>query len=79
MLMAMGTTVASVLLVSDQVFSFNVGDSRVYSHAPDGLRQVSVDNLPPLAPGQDHTSIVTQTLGEGLTHADVEPHVSAFP
>jgi PPM family protein phosphatase len=78
-LMAMGTTVAGVLLTSDQVFAFNVGDSRVYSHGPNGLRQVSVDDSPPLAPGQEHTVIVTQTLGGGLTYTDVEPHVSAFP
>jgi PPM family protein phosphatase len=79
MLMAMGTTVAGVLLASDQVFAFNVGDSRVYSHGPDGLRQVSVDDRPALTAGQEHTAIVTQTLGGGLTYADVEPHVSAFP
>jgi PPM family protein phosphatase len=78
-LMAMGTTLAGVLLTSDQVFAFNVGDSRVYTHGLDGLRQVSVDDSPPLAPGQEHTVIVTQTLGGGLTYADVEPHVSAFP
>jgi serine/threonine protein phosphatase PrpC len=78
-LMAMGTTVAGVLLTSDQVFAFNVGDSRVYGHGPNGLRQVSVDDSPPLAPGQEHTVIVTQTLGGGLTYTDVEPHVSAFP
>jgi PPM family protein phosphatase len=79
MLMAMGTTVAGVLLTPDQVFAFNIGDSRVYTHGPDGLRQVSVDDSPPLAPGQEHTVIVTQTLGGGFTYADVEPHVSAFP
>jgi serine/threonine protein phosphatase PrpC len=78
MLMAMGTTVAGVLLTSDQVFSFNVGDSRVYTHGSDGLRQASVDDSPPLAPGQEHTAIVTQTLGGGLTYTDVEPHVSVF-
>lgn len=79
MLTAMGTTVAGVLLTSDQVLAFNVGDSRVYTHGPDGLRQVSVDDSPPLAAGQEHTVIVTQTLGGGLTYTDVEPHVSAFP
>jgi serine/threonine protein phosphatase PrpC len=79
MLLAMGTTVAGVLLTSDQVFAFNIGDSRVYMHGPDGLRQVSVDDRPSLAPGQEHTAIVTQTLGGGLTYTDVEPHVSAFP
>jgi serine/threonine protein phosphatase PrpC len=79
MLMAMGTTVAGVLLTSDQVLAFNVGDSRVYTHGPDGLRQVSVDDRPSLAPGQERTATVTQTLGGGLAYADVEPHVSAFP
>jgi serine/threonine protein phosphatase PrpC len=76
MLTAMGTTVAGVLLTSDQVFAFNVGDSRVYTHGPDGLQQVSVDDSPALAPGQEHTVIVTQTLGGGLTYTDVEPHVA---
>jgi serine/threonine protein phosphatase PrpC len=79
MLMAMGTTVAGVLLTSDQVFAFNIGDSRVYTQGPHGLRQVSIDDSPPLAPGQEDTAIVTQTLGGGLTYPDVEPHVSAFP
>ena len=78
MLTAMGTTVAGVLLISDQVFAFNIGDSRVYVHGPDGLRQISVDDSPPLAPGQEHTVIVTQTLGGGISYADVEPHVAAF-
>jgi serine/threonine protein phosphatase PrpC len=79
MLMAMGTTVAGVLLTSDQVIGFNVGDSRVYLQGPDGFQQVSVDDSPPLAPGEDHTVIVTQTLGGGLSYADVEPHISVFP
>jgi serine/threonine protein phosphatase PrpC len=79
MLLAMGTTVAGVLLASDQVFAFNVGDSRVYRHGSDGLRKISVDDSPPLAPGQEHTVLVTQTLGGGLSYTDVEPHVSAFP
>jgi len=78
-LLAMGTTIAGVLVTPDHVVAFNVGDSRVYTHGPGGLRQVSVDDSPPLAPGQEHTAIVTQTLGGGLTYADVEPHTTAFP
>jgi serine/threonine protein phosphatase PrpC len=35
--------------------------------------------MAPLAPGQDHTVLVTQTLGGGFTYTEVEPHVSAFP
>ena len=79
LLLAMGTTVAGVLLIADQVFVFNVGDSRVYMHGPDGLRQVSVDDSPPLAPGQEHTVMVTQTLGGGLSYTEIEPHIAAFP
>jgi serine/threonine protein phosphatase PrpC len=74
---AMGTTVAGVVVTADQVFTFNVGDSRVYMFGPDGLQQTSVDDNPPLAPGQDYTSIVTQTLGGGPTFTAVDPHVSA--
>jgi serine/threonine protein phosphatase PrpC len=76
MLRAMGTTVAGVLLTSDQVMAFNVGDSRVYMHVPDGLRQVSVDDRP--APAEKRSAIVTQTLGGGFMYADVAPHVSTF-
>jgi PPM family protein phosphatase len=78
-LTAMGTTVAGVVVNPDQVFAFNIGDSRVYAYGPDGLRQISTDDSPPLEPGQSYTSIVTQTLGGGPTYADVDPHVSANP
>jgi PPM family protein phosphatase len=74
-LTTMGTTVAGVVVTSDRVLAFNVGDSRVYAHAPDGLRQVSVDDSPPLAPGEPYTVVVTQTLGGQPTYAAVEPHV----
>jgi serine/threonine protein phosphatase PrpC len=77
-LRAMGTTVAGVLLTSDQVMAFNVGDSRVYMHGPDALRQVSVDDRPAPAASEKRSAIVTQTLGGGFTYADVEPHVSTF-
>jgi serine/threonine protein phosphatase PrpC len=78
-LTAMGTTVAGVLVNPDRVFAFNVGDSRVYAFGPDGLRRVSKDDSPPLEPGQQYTTIVTQTLGGGMTYAPVDPHISAEP
>jgi serine/threonine protein phosphatase PrpC len=78
-LAAMGTTVAGVVLLAESVVTFNVGDSRVYAVAPDGLRRLSVDDSPPLAPGQRTTSVVTQTLGGSLGLRLVEPHVRTAP
>jgi PPM family protein phosphatase len=39
-LTAMGTTVAGVVVTSDQVLAFNVGDSRVYAAGPGGLNHL---------------------------------------
>jgi serine/threonine protein phosphatase PrpC len=78
-LTAMGTTLAGVLMTPDQVFVFNVGDSRVYAFDSDGLRQASEDDSPPLAPGQLSSAIVTQTLGGGITYTAVDPHVTGYP
>ncbi|MEV0537601.1 PP2C family serine/threonine-protein phosphatase [Kitasatospora sp. NPDC050463] len=78
-LAAMGTTVAGVVLLSEQVVAFNVGDSRVYRVTEDGLRRVSVDDSPPPAPGRRTTSVITQSLGGSLGPTSVEPHVRAMP
>ncbi|MFJ6384293.1 PP2C family protein-serine/threonine phosphatase [Kitasatospora sp. NPDC092039] len=78
-LAAMGTTVAGLVLLPERALVFNVGDSRVYRITGDGLRRVSVDDSPPLPPGQRTTSVVTQTLGGSLGLTFVEPHVRAAP
>jgi PPM family protein phosphatase len=78
-LTAMGTTIAGVLVNPDHVFAFNVGDSRVYSFGADGLQRISMDDSPPLEPGQQYTTIVTQTLGGGDTYTPVDPHISTNP
>ncbi|MEV0975630.1 PP2C family serine/threonine-protein phosphatase [Streptomyces sp. NPDC049915] len=78
-LTAMGTTVAGLVLLHDSVLVFNVGDSRVFAASSDGLRQVSVDDSPPLEPGQRTTSLVTQCLGGSAAHRDVRPHVTTVP
>ncbi|MBT2440770.1 serine/threonine-protein phosphatase [Streptomyces sp. ISL-36] len=78
-LTTMGTTVAGLLLLEESALSFNVGDSKVYRMAEDGLRQVSVDDSPPPAPGRRTTSAVTQTLGGSRLPSTVTPHVEAFP
>ncbi|WP_432033020.1 PP2C family protein-serine/threonine phosphatase [Streptomyces antibioticus] len=78
-LAGMGTTVAGVVVRTDDLLVFNVGDSRVLAVRDDGLRQVSVDDSPPLAPGQRTTSVVTQCLGGSPDFRPVQAHVTAFP
>ncbi|MFG3203940.1 PP2C family protein-serine/threonine phosphatase [Streptomyces sp. NPDC048192] len=75
-LAAMGTTVAGLVVQPDSLLVFNVGDSRVFAASGDGLRQVSVDDSPPLEPGQRTTSIVTQCLGGSPSYRPVRPHVA---
>jgi serine/threonine protein phosphatase PrpC len=83
-LIMMGTTVAGVVVTEETVFTFNVGDSRVYAlDGPDGgkgvLREISVDDNPPPAPGERTTSVVTQTLGGTADFSPVDPHVFSSP
>jgi serine/threonine protein phosphatase PrpC len=78
-LTAMGTTVAGVVIAPGRASTFNVGDSRVYVVVADELRQVSVDDSPPLAVGQRSTAIVTQTLGGNTEFTAVDPHVASAP
>ncbi|MFE2142451.1 PP2C family protein-serine/threonine phosphatase [Streptomyces sp. NPDC059456] len=78
-LAGMGTTVAGVVVLEDSLISFNVGDSRVLDATGQDLRQVSVDDNPPLEPGQRTTSLLTQALGGARHRTGVTPHVSAEP
>ncbi|MDN0199874.1 PP2C family serine/threonine-protein phosphatase [Streptomyces sp. S.PNR 29] len=78
-LTAMGTTVAGIVVQPGSLLTFNVGDSRVFAVTRDGLRQVSVDDSPPLEPGRRTTSLVTQCLGGSVTYRSIRPHVTAAP
>ncbi|MET9698814.1 PP2C family serine/threonine-protein phosphatase [Streptomyces sp. NPDC006529] len=78
-LTAMGTTVAGALVTDRSLLSFNVGDSKVFRAAPDGLRQVSVDDRPPPLPGRRAGSAVTQTIGGSRAPHVLTPHVASFP
>ncbi|WP_405999607.1 PP2C family protein-serine/threonine phosphatase [Streptomyces sp. NBC_00829] len=78
-LTTMGSTVAGAVVLTDSLLVFNIGDSKVFEVTGDALRQVSVDDSPPPAPGQRITSAVTQTLGGGTTFAPVTAHVSLSP
>lgn len=77
--MGMGTTVAGVVLAAGNVVVFNVGDSRVYGVNDHGLARLSVDDSPPLEPGETTTSIVTQTMGGSVSHIPVDPHITTLP
>ncbi len=78
-LTAMGTTIAGVVVQPGSLLAFNVGDSRVFAASRDGLRQLSVDDSPPLEPGQRTTSLVTQCLGGSPHYRAIRPHVQAEP
>ncbi len=75
----MGTTVAGAVVLPKSLLLFNVGDSRVFAAPRGGLRQVSVDDSPPPAPGQRTTSLVTQCLGGSPHYRAVAPHVTTTP
>ncbi len=59
----MGTTVSGLILTGDAALVFNVGDSRVYIFDGEDLVLATIDDNPPLAPGQTHTAVLTQMLG----------------
>ncbi|MFG2606993.1 PP2C family protein-serine/threonine phosphatase [Streptomyces sp. NPDC048514] len=76
-LAAMGTTIAGIVVQPDALLAFNVGDSRVFAASGAGLRQMSVDDSPPLEPGRRTTSVVTQCLGGTRMYRAVHAHVTA--
>ncbi|MFE0187239.1 PP2C family protein-serine/threonine phosphatase [Streptomyces sp. NPDC058989] len=78
-LLTMGTTVAGAVVLAESLLVFNVGDSRVLDATGDGLRQVSVDDSPPLPPGRRTTSLVTQALGGASRFSAITPHVTTAP
>lgn len=75
----MGTTVAGVVVNEASVVVFNVGDSRVYALDEDGLRQLTVDDNPPLAPGETHTPVLTQMVGGHQRRQGIDAHLSTRP
>ena len=76
-LLTMGATVAGMVVTEDRVLAFNVGDSRIYRVAADGLEQISVDDRPSGGGLARHT--VLQTLGGDADFSAIEPHVTAAP
>jgi PPM family protein phosphatase len=76
---AMGTTVAGLVVGETDVLVFNVGDSRVYAVEDGGITQLSVDDNEPPARGQRRSPVVTQTLGGRFDLGTIQPHISSRP
>jgi serine/threonine protein phosphatase PrpC len=75
----MGTTISGVVLREDATLVFNVGDSRVYIFDGHDLVLATIDDNPPLAPGQTHTAVLTQMLGGHAAPRDVDVHAAGLP
>jgi protein phosphatase len=71
----LGTTVAGLCFLADELIAFNVGDSRIYSITGGKVQQLSVDDSIFGADGRP-TNIITQSLGQP---GAVRPHVLGLP
>ena len=67
----MGTTIAGVLVTTDTVVAFWVGDSRVYLHTGEQLAQVTVDDW--------EDGYITQTLGGYPWFHPIQVHTTVLP
>jgi PPM family protein phosphatase len=67
----LGTTVAGLCVLANELIAFNVGDSRIYSITGGSVEQISVDDSVFDATGRP-TNIITQSLGQP---GPVGPHV----
>jgi PPM family protein phosphatase len=67
----LGTTVAGLCFLADELIAFNVGDSRIYSITGGTVEQISIDDSVFDATGRP-TNIITQSLGQP---GPVGPHV----
>jgi len=73
-LRGMGTTVAGLVLRSDGVWWFNVGDSAVFRHRNGFLRQISTDDIPWGEVSGQRSNRITQCLGGGTSDVPLVPH-----
>jgi serine/threonine protein phosphatase PrpC len=75
----MGTTLAGIVVTEQTVFTFNVGDSRVYSLEAGVVTQLTTDDNEPPRPGERRSPVLTQCLGGTVAAAPVQPHISSRP
>jgi protein phosphatase len=71
----LGTTVAGLCFLADELIAFNVGDSRIYAITDGEVQQLSIDDSIFGADGRP-TNIITQSMGQP---DPVRPHVLRLP
>lgn len=71
----LGTTIAGLCFLTDELIAFNVGDSRIYAITGGEVKQLSVDDSIFGTDGRP-TNIITQSLGQS---GEVHPHVLRLP
>jgi PPM family protein phosphatase len=79
----MGTTIAGLSVTEEQVFIFNVGDSRIYREQNGYLRQISIDDSSQTkiygdeeAQRQNKTGTLIQALGGASRYIEIAPHIA---
>ena len=79
----MGTTIAGIAVLPDEVVVFNIGDSRVSRADQGALEQVSIDDVPHYyirGLGIElRTGELTQHLGGVACEIPIEPHIVRSP
>lgn len=69
----MGSTIVGIKFCGSHTFFFNIGDSRAYVVAPNGLLQVSKDDTASNLGVRSHA--LTQSLGGSTKRLPIRPHV----
>lgn len=76
----MGTTIAGISVLSDRIYWFNVGDSRIYRYRDGFLRQLSVDDVSIYRDRYGgERRLLTQSIGGTKKFRDVDPHIGEEP
>ena len=79
----MGTTIAGVAVLPDEVVVLNIGDSRVYRADEGKLEQISIDDVPhyyiPVLGVELRTGELTQHLGGLPYEIPIQPHIVRLP
>jgi len=82
-LYGMGTTIAGLVAHAAGVFTFTVGDSRVYRRRGGRIEQLGVDDsvqvgAPPFS-GRKASRVLSQCLGGFSGAEQIEPHITRLP
>ena len=84
-LSGMGTTIAGVLVLSDRILCFNVGDSRIYLQNHNFFRLISKDdiNINGFVSTEERTGqrihSIMQSLGGTAMKSEIVPHIYDIP